>query len=461
MLPAIVRSARELTSANVWVESCESIGMLGGSLVATALLALQGPALVLAGGAVLSLVSTLITLLAEQQRITAGEPRRDVQRSVGPVRLLLRQRGALRVQGWSRRRARHGVRPVHPGRSDRPHRGRARRRRASVSAIRVRAACRRAWASAHSMCAFVVDRSGAPRPPVAAVDRSRRSPSRSRAWFSEWLPALATALILLPVVGFGGSLLNLTSRMLLQRATPPDATAGVFAAIELFMGVGMVAGSIVAQVLIAAGGVDTALIGLGILFAILLVLTWRSLAHADDSADIPVVAISLLRRIPAFTPLPPLALEAVARAATEVSVTTGEVVMSEGEAWRHLLRGRRRIVRHRLPRRTASTTAERGLVSARSHCSPTCRGPRPSPRTARARCLPSTGSVPDRRHRPDSSRQAAWGVIDPCSSTSGAEIADRRRVSDDALRLDSDRATGDLIAGCAAQGVPAGRRRSC
>ena len=145
-------------------------------------------------------------------------------------------------------------------------------------------------------------------------------------------PAVVTALVLLPLIGFGDSLLNLTSRMLLQRSTPPDATAGAFAAIELFMGIGMLVGSLCTQLLIAAGGVDTALIGLGIFFGVIVMLSWRSLADADDSADIPLVAISLLRRIPLFTPLPPLALEAVARAATEISVPAGEVVVREGEA---------------------------------------------------------------------------------------------------------------------------------
>ena len=143
--------------------------------------------------------------------------------------------------------------------------------------------------------------------------------------------ALVTALVLLPIIGFGGSLLHLTSRMLLQRATPPDATAGVFAAIELFAGLGLVVGSLITQLLIAAGGVDTALVGLGVVFAILLLLTWRSLRRVDDSADIPIVTISLLRRIAAFQPLPPLVLETVARAATEVSVAAGDVVMTEGE----------------------------------------------------------------------------------------------------------------------------------
>src|SRR4029078_11977740 len=36
-------------------------------------------------------------------------------------------------------------------------------------------------------------------------------------------PILTTALLLMPIVGFGGALLSLTSRMLLQRPTPPEA----------------------------------------------------------------------------------------------------------------------------------------------------------------------------------------------------------------------------------------------
>jgi hypothetical protein len=119
--------------------------------------------------------------------------------------------------------------------------------------------------------------------------------------------------------------------MLLQRATPPHSLAAIIGAIELFAGVGMLLGSVMSQVLIAVAGVDAALIELGAFFALLLVLTLRSLRRADDSADIPVVAISLLRRIPAFTPLPPLELETVARAAVEVPVEAGEVVMAEGD----------------------------------------------------------------------------------------------------------------------------------
>jgi hypothetical protein len=328
VLPAIVRSARELTVANVWVESCESIGMLGGSLVATLLLALQGAALALAGGAVLALASTLITLSGG--RIDSPPPSSDDDvDAVGPIRTLLRSVSALRSRSQS-----GGVIAVAFGHfiligaldlivvvlaGDELDLGSAGpgllQTSVGIGAL---------------LCALVS---------TALVRRDRlasllivsTAAIATASVFLGVVPTLATALILLPVVGFSESLLNLTSRMLLQRSTPPDATAGVFAAIELLMGIGMIVGSIGAQLLIAAGGADMALIGLGVFFAILLLFSWRSLGHADDNADIPVVAMSLLRRIPAFARLQPLALEAVARAATEVSVVSGEVVVREGE----------------------------------------------------------------------------------------------------------------------------------
>ena len=141
---------------------------------------------------------------------------------------------------------------------------------------------------------------------------------------------VVAALLLLPAIGFSRSLLDLTSRMLLQRSVQPSALAGVFGVLELLAGLGMLVGSIFCQVLIAVASVEVALVGIGLFFAVLLVATRRPLRSADDSADVPVVAISLLRRLSVFVPLPPIALEAVARAAVEVSVGAGQVVVREG-----------------------------------------------------------------------------------------------------------------------------------
>jgi MFS family permease len=408
VLPAIVRSARELTVANVWVESCESIGMLAGSLVATLLLALQGPALVLAGGALLSLASTVITMSGGHIESPPASPADDAE-ARGPVRTLLSSVAALRSRSHS-----GGVFAIACGHF------------VLVGAIDlivvVLAGDELDLGSSGPGLLQTSVGVGALLCALVSTMLVRRDRLASLLMVSAGaiaiacvllgaVPTLVTALILLPIVGFGESLLNLASRMLLQRSTPPDAAAGVFAAIELLMGIGMIAGSLGTQLLIAAGGADTALIGLGCFFAILLLLTWPSLEQADDNADIPVVAISLLRRIPAFAPLQPLALESVARAATEISVITGDVVMREGE-----------------PGDTFYAVADGSFdISCRGECVSTAvRGAgfgevallANVPRTATITAN-SPGSLLAIHRVPfliavtgsDSSRQAAWGVI--------------------------------------------------
>jgi CRP-like cAMP-binding protein len=153
------------------------------------------------------------------------------------------------------------------------------------------------------------------------------------------------------------------------------------------------------------------LIGLGIFFGLLVLLTWRSLAHADDSADIPLVAISLLRRVPLFTPLLPLALEAVARAATEISVHTGEVVVREGEAgdlFYAVADGSFDVTCGTEFLRSVERGAGFGEVALLANV--------PRTATVTANCAGSLLAI----HRvpfliavtgSDSSRQAAWGVI--------------------------------------------------
>jgi MFS family permease len=408
VLPAIVRSARELTVANVWANSCESAGMLAGSLLATLLLAAQGPALLLAASSALTLVSTLLTV--SRSRSESPPPSSaDVVESVGGVRLLLTSIHALRGRPGAT-----GVLAIAAGHyflvgamdlivvvlaNDELELGNSGpgllQTSVGIGAV---------------ICVLV---SG------VLVRRDRLSPllimsTGGIAIVSILLGlarTVATALILLPIAGFGGSLLNLTSRMLLQRATPPEAAAGVFAAIELFSGIGMVVGSIGTQLLIAAGGVDAALVGLGIFFAMLLLLTWRPLARADDSADIPVVAISLLRRVPVFSSLTPLALEGVARAATEVSVAAGEVVVTEGEAgdlFYAVADGSFDITRRGVGLNTVTRGSGFGEVALLADV------PRTATVTAnRAGSLLAIHRVPFlvAVTGSDSSRQAAWGVV--------------------------------------------------
>jgi hypothetical protein len=144
--------------------------------------------------------------------------------------------------------------------------------------------------------------------------------------------SMVTAAIVLPVLGLSQSLLDGPSHMLLQRSAGPEALGSLFAVREVCSSSGLIVGSLFAQAVLAASDVEGALIGLGIFFAIVLAAVLRSLRVADDSANVPVVEMSLLRRLPMFSPLPPLALEALARAATTVAVEPGTVVITQGES---------------------------------------------------------------------------------------------------------------------------------
>ena len=327
LMPALVRSTRELVVANVWLGACESVSMLAGSGMAAALMAAQGPALALAVCAASTAGSTLLTLVdrnAGPSMVGLGE-----QPTGGAVRWVVRNVASLGERpGASGVLAIAGGQYVLVGSLDLVlvvlaektlHMG-ASGPGALSTAV-----------GAGALVCAITSTLLVRRPRLAPLLVATLAAVAVATISLGAAPTLALALVVLPVVGFSRALLDLTSRMLLQRATPPHSLAAIVGALELFAGVGMLLGSVMSQILIAAAGVKAALIELGGFVVVLLVLTVRSLLRADDSADIPVVAISLLRRIPAFAPLPPLELETVARAAIEVPVDTGEVVMAEGD----------------------------------------------------------------------------------------------------------------------------------
>jgi predicted MFS family arabinose efflux permease len=142
---------------------------------------------------------------------------------------------------------------------------------------------------------------------------------------------LIATLVLLPLMGIGRSILDVTGHMLLQRAAPQDALASVFAALEVLVLAGMAIGSVVVQILIAVADVRAALLGLGGVLTVLLLLTVRQLRHVDDIADAPVVAIRLLKSTRIFAPLPPAEMEGVARAGCMEHRPAGTTIIRTGD----------------------------------------------------------------------------------------------------------------------------------
>jgi MFS family permease len=142
---------------------------------------------------------------------------------------------------------------------------------------------------------------------------------------------LIAALVLLAVMGIGRTVLDVSGRMLLQRAAPQDAVASVFATLEAMTLAGTALGAVVVQVVIAASGVRAAVFTLAATLGLLLLATVRSLRRVDDIADAPVMAIRLLKSAAIFASLPPIEIEGVARAGSIEHVEAGSTIIYEGE----------------------------------------------------------------------------------------------------------------------------------
>ena len=86
-------------------------------------------------------------------------------------------------------------------------------------------------------------------------------------------PTILTAFALLAMAGMGRTVLDVTGRILLQRAAPPHVLADVFSMLESLMNAGLAAGAVIVPVLVGLSGARAALIGTG---AIFLASCWRA-----------------------------------------------------------------------------------------------------------------------------------------------------------------------------------------
>jgi len=144
-------------------------------------------------------------------------------------------------------------------------------------------------------------------------------------------PSVVGAFALLALAGVSRTVFNVTGRILLQRAAPPQIIGQVFALLESLMGAGLVLGAILVPALVEVGGARAALVGTALLLLIIVAAVWRRLRTVDDTADVPQVEIQLLRLNPIFAPLPAPELEGLARALVSVQVTAGATIVCEGE----------------------------------------------------------------------------------------------------------------------------------
>jgi hypothetical protein len=133
------------------------------------------------------------------------------------------------------------------------------------------------------------------------------------------------------LTGLARSVLDVSTRTMLQRVTSTELLARVFATQEGLSLAAWGVGSACVPAVIALAGIRGALVFAGAILPVAVLLRLRPLLAADDAASIPTVRIALLRSLPIFRSLPIAALEGLAHTAHDLEVGAGGTVVAEGE----------------------------------------------------------------------------------------------------------------------------------
>lgn len=326
LLPSIARTTEELVAGNLRVSYCDSVSGLVGPLVAAGLSGFGGTTAVFVACAAASAVAAAATAwrpspLALSRPAAPAAAQRKVMRAA--VAELRARRWAIGVLGVS------SARNLVIGAFD-------------VLLVVVALQALDFDDSGPGLLSALVG-AGAAAGAVAITIAVRRAQLRRA--LTAGLVATAALLVVfgsfttapvafvaLPVLGVCLSSMENLSRMLLQRSTDPRNLGPLFACLGLVGGIAQVAGVGAAQALLATVGVEVALIGIGVILAVIALSTARALRDADSHADVPVVEMALLSSVPMFAPLPAASLEMLARAAQHQTVAAGEVVIRQGES---------------------------------------------------------------------------------------------------------------------------------
>ena len=330
VLPAAVRTAEELTAANVMTGWTESAAALVGPAVAGLALGLGGVAAALVVMAALPLGSLLLTVHVVRRLSRRGLVTTSPDEEVTGLVVLLRS-------NLSRTLRDPGIRVllivttffyVLIGALD---------FLAVVVALQVlhtgpggpgflNAAVGAGQLAAAPLTAFLVGRH--PLSPTLAVSLLLAVGALTLVAIR---PVTVLALVLFAIVGVGTAVFNATGKTLMQRAAPPDAIAGSFSVVEALMDFGLAFGGLLAWAGVELVGPRAALVVPAVAAGVLLVALGRRLREVDASATIPQVEISLLRSIRIFAPLPAPTIELVARELAPVTVRAGTCVIAEGD----------------------------------------------------------------------------------------------------------------------------------
>ena len=143
-------------------------------------------------------------------------------------------------------------------------------------------------------------------------------------------PSPVTVFAMVAVMGFGLPLVDVNYATLTMRLTPDDRLGRVFGAMEGTCIGTMAVGSMTTPFLLDHLGVRGTLAVLAVVVGVP-AACFVPRARLLDATLVPPPGTDLLLRIPIFAPMPPAAVEGLARRLVDVSVPAGTAIVREGD----------------------------------------------------------------------------------------------------------------------------------
>ena len=138
-------------------------------------------------------------------------------------------------------------------------------------------------------------------------------------------------LACMAVVGVANAVFDVVVFTIFQRGASNQERAAVFSVFEGVAGLGVVTGSLLAPVLLAAFGATGALAITGAILPILALVIYAFIGREDRVSVIDEEIIRLIKRVDAFKELPLTALERLASGMRPFTAPAGQTLMREGE----------------------------------------------------------------------------------------------------------------------------------
>jgi MFS family permease len=145
------------------------------------------------------------------------------------------------------------------------------------------------------------------------------------------LPYAGAAIVLLVVVGIGNAFVDIGAFTLPARMVDESVMARVFAAFEGVATLGVAAGAATTPLLIDLLGIQGALAAVGLLGPVAVLASWPALMRLDRRIAVRDADIALLQLVPLLQPLPQATIEQLAASLERAEYPSGATVFAQGD----------------------------------------------------------------------------------------------------------------------------------